>query len=92
MKEALHQCILDKFFQLTLKYRNDVLCPKFEESLDDDISPLETTEEQIIRYVAGYILYGVGNSVRSRGSGNGIAVVKVLTLSLSLSLAWPFNA
>ena len=69
MKEALHQCILDKFSQLTLKYRNDVLCPKFEESLDDDISPLETTEEQIMRYVAGYILYGFGFGVGDQVMG-----------------------
>ena len=47
-----------------LKYWNDVLCPKFEENLDDDISPLETTEEQTIGYVAGYILYSVWNSVQ----------------------------
>ena len=73
VKEILHQYILDKFFQLTLKYRNYVLCPKIEESLDDDISPLETAEEQTIRYVAGYILYSVRNSVQNKRSNNGKA-------------------
>ena len=28
VKEILHHYILDKCFQVTLKYRNDVLCPK----------------------------------------------------------------
>ena len=79
VKEILHQYILDKFFQLTLKYRNDVLCPKFEEHLDDDISPLETTEEQTIRYVAGYILYSVRKSVQNKRSSNGIAILKILS-------------
>ena len=78
MKEILHQYILDKFFQLTLKYQDDVLCPKIEESLDDDISPIETAEEQTIRYVAGYILYGVRNSVQNKRSSNGIAILKLL--------------
>ena len=76
VKEILHQYILDKFFQLTLKYRNDVLCPKIEESLDDDISPLETSEEQTIRYVAGYILYSVRNSVQNQRSSHGVAILK----------------
>ena len=79
MKEILHQYILDKFFQLTLKYQDDVLCPKIEESLDDDISPIETAEEQTIRYVAGYILYGVRNSVQNKRSSNGIAILKLLS-------------
>ena len=43
--EILHQYIFDKFFHLTLKYWNDVLCLKIEESSNDDISPLETAEE-----------------------------------------------
>ena len=79
VKEILHQYILDKFFQLTLKYQDDVLCPKIEESLDDDISPIETAEEQTIRYVAGYILYGVRNSVQNKRSSNGIAILKLLS-------------
>ena len=79
VKEILHQYILDKFFQLTLKYRNDVLCPKIEESLDDDISPLETVEEQTIRYVAGYILYSVRNSVQNQRSSHGVAILKTFS-------------
>ena len=74
----MHQYILDKFFQLTLKYQNDVLCPKFEKKLDDDISPLETTEEQTIRYVDGYILYSVRNTVQNKRSSSGIAISKIL--------------
>ena len=79
VKEILHQYILDKFFQLTLKCRNDVLCRKFEENLDDDISPFEATEEQTIRYVAGYILHSVRNSVQNKRSRDGIAILKILS-------------
>ena len=84
VKEILHQYILDKFFQLTLKYWNDVLCPKFEKSLDD-ILPLETTEEQTIRYAASYILYSVRNSIQNKRSTNGIAILKILSCSGSKS-------
>ena len=79
VKEILHQYILDKFFQLTLKCRNDVLCRKFEENLDDDISPFEATEEQTISYVAGYILHSVRNSVQNKRSRDGIAILKILS-------------
>ena len=75
MKEILHQYIWNKFFQLTLQYWNDVLCPKSEKSLDDDILPLETTEEQTIRYAASYILYSVRNSVQNKRSTNAIAIL-----------------
>ena len=79
MKEILHQYILGNYFQLTLKYQNDVLCLKIEERLSDDISPLETAEEQKIRHVAGYILYSVRNSVQSKRSSNGMAILKILS-------------
>ena len=78
VKEILHQYILDKFFQVTLKYRNDVLCPKFEENVDDDISPLDTIEEQTIRYVADYILYSIRNSLQNKRSSNGIPILNIL--------------
>ena len=79
MKEILPQYILDKFFQLTLKFHNDVLCPKIEESSDDDISPLEKAEEQTIRYVAGYILCSVRNSFQNKKSSHWVAILKILS-------------
>ena len=51
----------------------------FEESLDHDISPLETIEEQTIRYVAGCLLCSVRNSVQNERSSNGIAILKILS-------------
>ena len=90
MKEILPQYILDKFFQLTLKFHNDVLCPKIEESSDDDISPLEKAEEQTIRYVAGYILCSVRNSVQNKKSSHGVAILKILSCWGSKS-SWDFE-
>ena len=55
------------------------MCPKIEESLDDDISLLKTAEEQTIRYVASYILYSVRNSVQNKRSSNGVAILKILS-------------
>ena len=54
------------------------MCRKFEESLDDDISPLETREEQTIRCTAGYLLYSVRSSMQNKRSSNDRIILKIL--------------
>ena len=61
----LFQFVMDKFLKHGLKFRNSLLESKDETQVPMDNQILESDEEESLRYVAGYILYSLKNSIKS---------------------------
>ena len=56
---------MDKFLKHGLKFRNSLLEINNETQVPMDNRILESDEEESLRYVAGYVLYSLKNSVKN---------------------------
>ena len=61
----LFQFVMDKFLKYGLKFRNSLLGSYDETQVPMDNQILESHEGESLRYVAGYILYSLKNSIKS---------------------------
>ena len=72
------QFILDKFFQFSLKLRNELLLPAIKDEINEAIH-MEKSEEVSLRYVAGYIIFIVKKSIKIKQSLEGFALHQFLS-------------
>ena len=61
----LLQFVMDKFLKHNLKFRNSLLESNDETQVPMDNQILESDEEEVLRYVASYILCSLKNSIKS---------------------------
>ena len=72
------QFILDKFLQFSLKPRNELLLPAIKDEINEAIH-MEKSEEVSLRYVAGYIIFSLKKSIKSKRSPEGFALHQLLS-------------
>ena len=75
----LYQFILYKLLQYSLQYRNTLLEKDLPEVDNETIKPNES-EEQSIRYVAGYLLYKLSHSVKNKNTAAENAILQICSL------------
>ena len=61
----MFQFVMDKFLKHGFKFRNSLLESNDETQVPMDNTILESDEEERLRYVAGYIVYSLNNSIKS---------------------------
>ena len=72
------QFILDKFLQFSLRLQNESLLPAIKDEKNKAIH-MERSEEISLRYVAGYIIFSLKKSIKSKGSPEGFAFHQFLS-------------
>ena len=72
------QFILDKFLQLSFKLRNELLLPAIKDEINEAIH-MEKSEEVLLHYVAGYIIFSLKKSIKSKRSPEGFALHQLLS-------------
>ena len=72
------QFILDKFLQFSLRLQNELLLPAIKDEKNKAIH-MERSEEVSLRYVAGYIIFSLKKSIKSKRSPECFALHQLLS-------------